>query len=83
MKNKYVYAFCMVVIVLVLSLAFLRVSKTASSRGEDCSKYSSKDGYTGCMSIVQGKEKVCKFKVDNTINETTQKMEFTYTCMKK
>ena len=46
-------------------------------------KIANKDRYTGCMNIVNGKEKKCKFKVDNKINESTQQMEFTYTCSPK
>ena len=49
----------------------------------ECSQFSNENGYSGCMSIVNGKEKKCKFKVDNKVNETTQQMEFTYTCSPK
>jgi len=35
------------------------------------------------MSLVNGKEKKCKFKIENKVNEVTQKMEFTYTCLQK
>lgn len=51
--------------------------------GSACSQFSNKDGYTGCMSLTNGKNKRCKFKVDNKINEATQKMEFQYTCIEK
>ncbi len=53
------------------------------SNGSECSQYSRKDGYTGCNSIKIGKNNKCKFKIDNKINETTQKMEFQYTCLEK
>ncbi|MFZ2200005.1 MAG: hypothetical protein WAV40_04410 [Microgenomates group bacterium] len=59
-------------------------SLTVNEAGSNqCSKYSNKDGYTGCQSVVKGKEKLCKFKVDNKVNESTQQMEFTYTCSPK
>jgi hypothetical protein len=66
---------------------FILVKKSdnpsSNSNLGECSQFSNKDGYTGCMSIISGKEKKCKFKVDNKINEATQQMEFTYTCSPK
>jgi len=75
-----------VVIIGAIVFYFTYSKKTNTSLNigsSECGQFSNKDGYTGCMSIVSGKEKKCKFKIDNKVNETTQQMEFTYTCSPK
>lgn len=79
----------LVVMVLIGAITFFFISSkktinTGSSvESGECDQFSNKDGYTGCMSIANGKEKKCRFKVDNKVNEATQQMEFTYTCSPK
>ncbi|EKD80127.1 MAG: hypothetical protein ACD_40C00197G0015 [uncultured bacterium] len=80
MKKSLVY---LVVAVLAIIGVYLAVNSNSTSGQGECSKYSNEDGYTGCMSVVSGKEKKCTFKVDNKVNPETQKMEFTYTCSPK
>jgi hypothetical protein len=74
-----------VIAIIVGSGKFTGKSSPSTGLGgsNQCSQYSNKDGYTGCQSIVKGKEKLCKFKVDNKINESTQQMEYIYTCSPK
>jgi len=88
MNKNLVYLLVAVVVIVGLILGFGKFSSKLSPSTNtigtnDCSKYSNKDGYTGCQSVVKGKEKLCKFKIDNKVNETTQQMEFTYTCSPK
>jgi len=88
MKKPPIYLIVVAVVIIGIVVAFSVFSKkstnTDSSVGSSaCSQFSNKDGYTGCMSLINGKEKKCKFKVDNKINEATQQMEFTYTCSPK
>lgn len=86
MKKPPIYLIVLAIVIIGLVVAFFSFSKKAIDVGGglgDCSQYSNKDGYTGCMSLVNGKEKKCKFKVDNKINDATQQMEFTYTCLEK
>ncbi len=82
MKNKYLLVSLIAIAIVLLSFVFL-FKKNGSSMVGDCSKYSNKDGYTGCMSIEKGGKKKCKFKVDNKINQETQQMEFAYSCLEK
>lgn len=81
MKKSLIYLIITVVVIIGVIVAFSTFGK--KSNNSNCSQYSNKDGYTGCMSLVNGKEKKCKFKVDNKVNEATQQMEFTYTCSPK
>lgn len=88
MKRHFVYlvvAAIVIVGIVVTFSAFAKKSKNTNSSvgSSECSQYSNKDGYTGCMNLVNSKEKKCKFKIGNKINEATQKMEFTYTCLQK
>lgn len=88
MKRSLIYLVVVAVVIVGIAVAFFTFTKksnnTDSSVGSsECSQYSNKDGYTSCMSLVNGKEKKCKFKVDNKVNETTQQMEFTYSCLPK
>lgn len=81
--------YLIIIAVIVAGLGIIFGLKNSSSPAQSsnntntCAKYSNKDGYTGCQSVVKGKEKLCKFKIDNKINESTQQMEFTYTCSPK
>ncbi|MFZ2152556.1 MAG: hypothetical protein WAV41_00665 [Microgenomates group bacterium] len=71
-----------VMVLVILGIAFIfSKSKTGSTGG--CSQFSNKDGYTGCMSLKNGKENRCKFKINNKVNEATQQMEFEYLCAEK
>lgn len=81
MKKSLVFLVVAAIVIVGVIVVFLKNTKSAGIG--DCSKFSNKDGYAGCMSIVNGKEKKCKFKVDNKVNEATQQMEFTYTCLEK
>jgi len=85
MKKSLPYLIVAVLIIIGIIVAFSKKSNnTSSSIGlSECSQFSKKDGYTGCMSLVNGKEKKCKFKISNKINEATQKMEFEYLCIQK
>lgn len=88
MKKSFVYLIIAVIalvgIVAVYSMFTKKSSSPSPSVGQnECSKYSNKDGYTGCMSVVSGKDKKCTFKVDNKVNPETQKMEATYSCLPK
>ena len=88
MKRFLVYLVVVAIVIVGIVIAFSSFSKKANNIDSnvelsECSKFSNKDGYTGCMSLMNGKEKKCKFKVDNKINEATQQMEFTYTCLQK
>lgn len=88
MKKSFLYLIVVVVVIVGIVVAFSAFSKkfnnTGSNAGSgECSQYSNKDGYAGCMSLVNGKEKRCKFKVNNKVNEATQKMEFEYLCIQK
>lgn len=71
-----------IIVLVILGIAFTLFKNNKSTSGE-CSQFSNKDGYTGCMSLTNGKEKRCKFKVNNKINESTQQMEFEYLCQEK
>lgn len=81
MKKSLLYLIIAVAVIIGAIVAFSTLGEKPNN--SSCSQYSNKDGYTGCMSLVNGKEKKCKFKVDNKVNETTQQMEFTYTCSPK
>jgi len=86
-KNSTFLIAATIFIVGVIIALFLFSAKSPSinssvSSGE-CSQFSNKSGYTGCMSLTIGKEKKCKFKVNNKINQSTQKMEFEYLCVQK
>lgn len=84
MNKNIIFILVAVVAVIAIIVGSGKFSGKSNSTGTNqCSKYSNKDGYTGCQSIVKGKEKLCKFKIDNKINESTQQMEFTYTCSPK
>lgn len=88
MKRPLVYLVVGVIVIVSVVVAFSTFAKTSKNTGSiatssECSQFSNKDGYKGCMSLVNGKEKKCKFKIDNKVNEVTQKMEFTYTCLQK
>ena len=69
-------------VIVVVVYLFLKGNKTTLGKG-NCTDFSTKDGYTGCMSLKNGKENRCKFKVNNRISESTQKMEFDYQCLEK
>ncbi|MEI8232480.1 MAG: hypothetical protein WCG44_01930 [bacterium] len=86
MKKSLIIVFVVVTLATFFGIFFFaKKSPTTSSSTQSnaCSKYSNKDGYTGCQSVVKGKEKLCAFKIDNKVNEATQQMEFTYTCSPK
>lgn len=88
MKKPPILLIFVVVVIIGAVVAFLAFSKKSNNTGSsvgssECSQFSNKDGYTGCMSIVNGAEKKCKFKIDNKVNLETQKMEFTYSCVQK
>ena len=76
-----------IIVEVVLFVAFYLFTKTSPNGGQgDCTQYSHKDGYTGCMGLLNSKDrkdKKCKFKVENKINQETQKMEFNYLCLQK
>ncbi len=76
-----IYLVAAVVVIVGIFIAYSTFTKKGG-KGE-CSQYSNKDGYTGCMSLMNGKDKKCKFKIDNKVNPETQKMEFTYSCVQK
>jgi hypothetical protein len=83
-----IYLIVGAIVVIGIIVAFTTFTKksnnlTLSGGQGECAQYSNKDGYTGCMSIVNGKEKKCKFKIENKVNEATQEMEFTYLCLPK
>ena len=80
MKKPIVYIAIAGIIMALVASFFLKNNKSVVG---DCSKFSNKDGYTGCMSLTKGKDKKCKFKVDNKINQATQQMEFEYLCLEK
>ncbi|PIY94354.1 MAG: hypothetical protein COY68_03225 [Candidatus Levybacteria bacterium CG_4_10_14_0_8_um_filter_35_23] len=88
MKKPLIYLIVGAVVLVGIIVAFSTFAKTSKGTGSittssECSQFSNKDGYKGCMSLVNGKEKKCKFKIENKVNEVTQKMEFTYTCLQK
>ena len=88
MKKPLLYLIVAIVVVVGILVAFSMFSKKSDNASlyagsDECSQYSNKDGYAGCMSLVNGKEKRCKFKVNNKINEATRKMEFEYLCIQK
>lgn len=88
MKKSFVYLIMVSIVIVGIVVAFSAFSKKSNNtnsnvESSECSQFSNKDGYTGCMSLVNGKEKKCKFKIDNKVNEATQQMEFTYTCLQK
>lgn len=80
MKKSLIYI-SIVAVISILVATFLLFTKKPV--GGNCTDFSNKDGYTGCMNITKGKDKKCKFKVNNKINEATQKMEFEYLCLEK
>ena len=84
MKKYLVYFILAAIVIIGVFVAYSMSSKkTSTGIQSECSQYSNKDGYTGCMSLMNGKDKKCKFKVDNKVNPQTQKMEFTYSCVQK
>jgi hypothetical protein len=88
MKKLPLMAIGAVIVILIALFSFFIFSKKSNTAGislgsSNCEQFSNKDGYTGCMSLVNGKEKKCRFKVDNKINESTQQMEFIYSCLPK
>jgi len=83
-QKQFLILMLVVVAAYVVGFAIKKLSSTATSKeGGVCAQYSTKDGYTGCNSIKTGTGNKCKFKIDNKIDETTQKMEFQYTCLEK
>jgi len=76
-----------IIITVVILVAFYLFTKASPNTSQEtCSKYSYKDGYSGCMSLLNSnnkKDKKCKFKIENKINQATRKMEFTYLCVEK
>ena len=88
MKRPPILLITVAIVIIGAVLVFFASSKKTNNIGSgigssECSQFSNKDGYTGCMSLINGKEKKCKFRIDNKVNEVTQKMEFTYTCLQK
>ena len=78
------------IIVIFAIMAYLvgffvtKINKPSATRsGGECAQYSTKEGYTGCNSIKVGGKNKCKFKIENKINQATQKMEFQYYCLEK
>lgn len=88
MNKSLAYLIVAVVTIVGVIVAYSLFTKkssgpTTSISQNECSKYSNKDGYAGCMSVTSGKNKKCTFKVDNKVNPETQKMEATYSCLPK
>ena len=78
MKKSLIYVTIAVILLIITILFFFK-----RSVGGNCTDFSNKDGYTGCMNVTKGKDKRCKFKVNNKINQSTQQMEFEYLCQEK
>lgn len=72
-----------IVIIILIVAVIIFFTKNSKSLTANCSQFSNKDGYTGCNSLKISKTNKCQFKIDNKINESTQQMEFTYTCREK
>lgn len=82
-QKQFLIIMVIVIVAYLFGFGLKKFTKPASNAEGICGQYSTKDGYTACNSIKIGESNKCKFKIDNKINVTTQKMEFQYTCLEK
>ena len=83
-QKQFLIGMVVVIMAYIVGMAIKNLNNPSVLKsGGECAQYSTKDGYTGCNSIKTATGNKCKFKIDNKINETTQKMEFQYTCLEK